>query len=93
MGIPCYHDLFHRLKDGGQVLPKDIHQFWWYDRTKASTTLENQALRDVILEPAVVKGKGRPKGSKGKKGSSAHSMIHSFKTASITVLISHFLMI
>jgi hypothetical protein len=72
------------------VLPKDIHQFWWFSRAKASTTLENQALRDVILDPVVVKGKGRPKG-KGKKGSVAHGMIHSFKTACITVLILHFL--
>ena len=95
MGVLCFHDLFHRLKDGGQVLPEDIHPFWWYDRAKASTTLENQASRDVILDPAVVKGKGRPKGSKGKgkKGSSAHGMIHSFKTACITVLILYFLMI
>jgi hypothetical protein len=77
------------------VLPKDIHQFWWYNCTKASTILENQALRDVILELAVVKGKGQPKGlkGKGKKGSSAHGMIYLFKTASIIVLISHFLMI
>jgi len=77
------------------VLPKDIHQFWWYNREKASTILENQALRDVILDLAVVKGKGQLKGSKGKgkKGSGAQGIIHLFKTACITVLILHFLMI
>ena len=79
------------------MLPEDIHQFWWYDCAKASITLENQALRDIILDLVVVKGKGRPKGSKGKekgkKGSGAHGMIHSFKTACITVLILYFLMI
>jgi hypothetical protein len=35
----------------------------------------------------------QPKGLKGKKGSSANSIINSFKTAYITVLILHFLMI
>ena len=95
ISVLCFHDLFHCLKDGGQVLPEDIHTFWWYDRAKASTTLENRASRDVILDPAVVKGKGRPKGSKGKgkKGSGANGIIDLFKTAYFTVLISHFLMI
>jgi hypothetical protein len=27
MGVPCYHDLFERMKGGGQVLPEDIHPF------------------------------------------------------------------
>lgn len=43
IGLPCFHDLFLCLKDGGQVLLKDIHPFWWYDRAKVSTTLENQS--------------------------------------------------
>lgn len=87
MGLPCFHDLFNRLRDGGQVLPEDIHPFWWYDRSKASTTVQ----RAIVLDPAVVKGKGRPKGSKGKrkKGSGITGMINSFK-AYIIVLILHF---
>jgi hypothetical protein len=28
MGVLCYHDLFERLREGGQVLPEDIHPFW-----------------------------------------------------------------
>lgn len=95
MGVPCFHDLFNRLKDGGKVLPEDIHQFWWYDREMISTTLENRVLRAIVLDPAVVKGKGRPKGSKGKKkkGSGASGMVNSFKASYITVLILHFLTI
>jgi hypothetical protein len=93
IGVPCFYDLFNCLRDKGQVLLEDIHPFWWYNQTKISTILENQVPQTIILDPAVVKGKGQPKGSKGKKGSSANSMINSFKTPCITVLILHFLMI
>jgi hypothetical protein len=95
MGVPCFHNLFKRLRDGGQVLLEDIHPFWWYDRAKASTTLENQVQRAIVLNPAVVKGKGRPKGSKGKrkKGFGATGMINSFKASYIIILILYFLMI
>ena len=74
MGILCYYDLFNRLKEGGQVLLEDIHPFWWYDRTKACTTAENEVPKAVVLDPAIVKGKGRPKGSKGKKGLGLHGI-------------------
>jgi len=81
IGILCYHDLFERLKDGGQVLPRDIHPFWWYDKSKVSIILgnTNSNTREIIIEPAVVKGKGRPKGSKNnrpraKKGGGITSM-------------------
>jgi len=52
-------------------------------------------LQAIVLDLAVVKGKGRLKGLKGKKkkGSSASSMINSFKASYIIVLILHFLMI
>jgi hypothetical protein len=62
------------------VLPEDIHPFWWYDGTKVSTVLEEgDPGTPIILEPAMVKGKGRPKGSKGngpraKKGAGVTSM-------------------
>ena len=47
------------------MLLKDIHPFWWYDRSKLRTILDNRPAQAVVLEPAIVKGKGRPKGSKG----------------------------
>jgi hypothetical protein len=70
MGVPCFHELSQRLSDAGQVLPEDIHPFWWYDRSKLRTILDNRPAQAVVLEPAIVKGKGRPRGSKGlqKKG-------------------------
>jgi hypothetical protein len=93
MGVPCFHDLFKRLRDSGQVLPEDIHPFWWYDRTKVSITLEARATCAIVLDPKVVKGKGRPKGSKGnhQKGDGVAGMRIAFKTSNITVLILYFL--
>ena len=67
MGLPCYHNLFERLRDGGQVLPEDIHPFWWYHRSEISTAVELSFARSqLVLEPAIVRGKGRPRGSRGK---------------------------
>jgi hypothetical protein len=92
LGIPCYHYLFERLKDGGRVLPKDIHPFWWYDRSKASAVLEKRDTgTPLILEPAIFKRKGRPKGSKGngpraKKGEGVTSMFTILRKPNIIVL-------
>jgi hypothetical protein len=89
MGVLCYHDLFKRLRDGGQVLPEDIHAFWWYDRTKVSS-LENT--NDGAPEPVTVKGKGRLKGLRGnKKGEGSTGISFLFKISIITVLRSCFL--
>lgn len=67
------------------MLPKDIHPFWWYDRAKVNITLENQSSQAIILDLALVKGKGRPKGSRGnKKGAGSTSMYNLFSLALIT---------
>jgi hypothetical protein len=77
MGLPCLYTVSERLKDGGHILPEDIHLYWWYNRSKWEESLvqvcgETQA----VLEPLVVRGKGRPKGSKGKqKGNGVSSVI------------------
>jgi hypothetical protein len=64
-GLPCFHLISERFKKGGQILLIDIHPFWWYDSTKASTISTTTLLvPKPILEPAIVQGKGRPKGSK-----------------------------
>jgi hypothetical protein len=62
IGVVYFHDLFHCLKGGGHMLSEDIHLFWWYDRAKVSTTIENQALQGVVLNSVVVEGNGRSKG-------------------------------
>lgn len=66
MGIPCWHILWKRLQGGGIVLLSDIHPHWYYDRRDG---IEPTVGRQVIplLNPDVVKGKGRPKGALGKK--------------------------
>jgi hypothetical protein len=67
MGIPCFHTVFERLNGNGHILPEDIHPFWWYKRPEVGTSLAvNVQTERVVLEPAVVRGKGRPKGAKGK---------------------------
>jgi hypothetical protein len=68
MGLPCFHIVAQRFNSPGHILPEDIHPFWWYTRPEPSTSsaVEVQARR-VILNPAIVRGKGRPKGAKGKK--------------------------
>jgi hypothetical protein len=68
LGIPCFHTLFNRIADNGHILPKDIHPFWWYKRPERDTSSEIAIQTErVVLSPAVVRGKGRPKGAKGKK--------------------------
>jgi hypothetical protein len=68
LGIPCFHTVFDRFIDNGQILPEDIHPFWWYKRLERGTSsaIATQTA-DIVLNPAVVRGKGRPKGAKGKK--------------------------
>ena len=81
MGLPCFHTISERLEGGGHILPEDIHPFWWYNRSKCDDSLLQECRETrTILEPLVVRGKGRPKGSKGKqkgkqKGYGASSMI------------------
>jgi hypothetical protein len=67
MGIPCFHKVSERLKGVGHILPEDIHPFWWYKRPEPGTTstVAVQTSR-TVLNPAVVRGKGRPRGAKGK---------------------------
>jgi hypothetical protein len=66
MGLPCWHILFERLQGGGMVLLSDIHPHWHYVR---GTGVELPVGRQVIplLNPDIIKGKGRPKGALGKK--------------------------
>lgn len=66
MGLPCFHKVYQRLQEEGIVLPEDIHDHWWYTRTYGSRpNIGRQVL--PLLNPDVVKRKGRPKGAKGKK--------------------------
>jgi hypothetical protein len=77
MGLPCLHTISERLKDGGHILPKDINLFWWYKRSKWEESLVQECGESqMVLESLVVRGKGRPKGLKGKqKGNGVSSKV------------------
>jgi hypothetical protein len=62
MGLPCLHEIWEKQRNPGRLQLADIDPRWWYDRG----VVEPQVVRKILLDPLVVKGKGRPKGSKGK---------------------------
>lgn len=68
IGVLCFYTVHERLLSRGYILPIDIHLFWWYKRleTSTSSTIEVQT-RPIVLNPAVVCRKGRPRGSKNKE--------------------------
>jgi hypothetical protein len=89
IGLPCYHTVAERLKNPGHILLEDIHPFWWYKRPNPSTSSAiNVQIQPIVLNPAVVRGKGRPKGAKGKKalGHGVTGMTRIFTTSRFTVL-------
>jgi len=68
MGLPCFHTVYERLSNGGYILPTDIHPFWWYKRPEPGTSSTfSVRTRPLVLNLAVVPGKGRLRGSKNKK--------------------------
>jgi hypothetical protein len=75
MGIPCFHTIAERLTHPGHILPEDIHPFWWYKRPDAGTssTIAIQVC-PIVLNPAIVRGKGRPKGAKNKAKEKGHGV-------------------
>jgi hypothetical protein len=91
IGIPCFHKVFERLRGAGHILPEDVHPFWWYKRPETSTSSAiDMQINDIVLNPAKVRGKGRPKGAKGKgtheKGSGLTGM-------SLTSSLSYFTLV
>jgi hypothetical protein len=90
MGLPCFHTVAKQLATPGHILLEDIHPFWWYKRPDPSTPFEIAVqIRPVVLNPAVVRGKGRPRGAKGKKSKNhgVTGMIFTFKMFYFTVAI------
>ena len=66
MGLPCYHIIWERKRDGGVILLEDIHPHWYYIRPESCTPAQPAIpLPLLILNPMRVKGKGRPKGALG----------------------------
>jgi hypothetical protein len=66
IGLPCYHTIWERKRDGGVILLEDIHPHWYYIRPESCTLVQPIiSLPLPILNPMLVKGKGRPKGALG----------------------------
>jgi hypothetical protein len=72
MGLPCAHIIQDRRQQKEDIHLSDIHLHWHFTRPTRPTRPDLDAPRAVELgpllvhEPAVVKPKGRPPGSKNK---------------------------
>jgi hypothetical protein len=64
LGLPCYHTIWERKSNGGAILLDDLHYYWYYYRPIGDIT-EQAEVSTLILNPVVVKGKGRPRGALG----------------------------
>jgi hypothetical protein len=64
-GLPCAHVIQERLYEDGALNLEGFHPHWFFDKPSAS---ERPFLADIdlILDPEIVKAKGRPKGGVGK---------------------------
>ncbi|KAI0993638.1 hypothetical protein K3495_g14546 [Podosphaera aphanis] len=62
MGLPCFHKIHARQRSSGKIALAYIDPHWYYQRRREQPQLE----RRILLEPSIVKGKGRSKGSKNK---------------------------
>jgi MULE transposase domain len=71
-GLPCFHTIYERKRNGGVIRLDDIHPHWHYNPTNIAQVQDRQ-----VLEPLAIRGKGRPKGSLG-TGASANG-IHTTK--------------
>lgn len=65
LGIPCFHTIRERQNGSGLLQLSDIDCHWYYDRNAAGP-VPNRESRRILLNPnpANVKKKGRPKGTK-----------------------------
>lgn len=66
MGLPCYHLIDTRIKEKGVLHLHDIHEHWHFVKpsNEPGPVGTGQLL---LLNPRIIQGKGRPKGSRGKK--------------------------
>jgi hypothetical protein len=69
LGLPCYHTIWERQQSPGMLGLQDINSHWYYSQGVQTGLLS----RHMLLNPRIVKGKGRPKGSKAKKKGNTES--------------------
>lgn len=58
MGLPCFHTIHARQRNPGILPLSDIDPHWHYEREGGE---QPHLGRRILLEPSIVKGKGRPK--------------------------------
>jgi hypothetical protein len=74
-GLPCYHVIFRREQGSGLLEPSDFHFYWWYKVPESEIELErpiHERIEAQVLTPLIFKGKGRPKGSRGRGKQKGH---------------------
>jgi hypothetical protein len=69
MGLPCQHEIRLIMENPGTLRLTDIDAHWHYEREAT----EPQLNRRILLNPSVVKSKGRPKGALGKRKNGGQS--------------------
>lgn len=66
-GIPCAHEIKLRLDLNEPLKTEDFHSHWWFNKTTTDDVRPSGFER--VLNPNVVKAKGRPSGAPNKKKS------------------------
>jgi hypothetical protein len=65
MGLPCHHEIRDRLQQQDVLHLSDIHERWHFTKPTLST-MSVAIGRPLLMNPRIVKSKGRPKKSNGK---------------------------
>ncbi len=65
LGLPCCHKIWEYKRSGGVILLADIHRHWYYNRPVPDVSQPAILLTvsPVVLNPVLIKGKGRPRGA------------------------------
>jgi hypothetical protein len=64
-GLPCYHTIWQRMSVGELLRLDDIHPHWHYSCPQPNSFPAQGPQGPLLLNPTVVKGKGKPKGALG----------------------------
>ena len=72
IGLPCSHIIYMRKQAGNAIRLEDIHLYWYYDYIISNQDLD----QNQVLQPLVIRGKGRPKGALGLGGSHKSKGVH-----------------
>ena len=62
MGLPCYYEIWDRLREQDILHLSDTHEHWHFVKPSSAIGIG----QPLLMNPRVTKSKGHPKGSKGK---------------------------